>query len=112
MTRCSHEQAPFQLLHGEPHIFEEVLGLKFRISPDAFFQVNTAGAEALYQAVGELGQVGGDTILLDICCGTGEQWLCEPGSQGWLFACEKYSPLSKGLFLQHGYMEYFCVPCF
>ncbi|XP_065545757.1 tRNA (uracil-5-)-methyltransferase homolog B [Lathamus discolor] len=71
MTRCSHEQAPFQLLHGEPHIFEEVLGLKFRISPDAFFQVNTAGAEALYQAVGELGQVGGDTILLDICCGTG-----------------------------------------
>ncbi|OXB53861.1 hypothetical protein ASZ78_000828 [Callipepla squamata] len=39
MTRCSHELSPFQLLHGEPHIFEDVLGLKFRISPDAFFQV-------------------------------------------------------------------------
>ncbi|KAM6253641.1 tRNA (uracil-5-)-methyltransferase homolog B isoform 1-T1 [Porphyrio hochstetteri] len=71
MTRCSHEQSPFQLLHGEPHIFEEVLGLKFRISPDAFFQVNTAGAEVLYQAVRELSQAGGDTVLLDICCGTG-----------------------------------------
>ncbi|OPJ89593.1 tRNA (uracil(54)-C(5))-methyltransferase-like protein [Patagioenas fasciata monilis] len=71
MTRCSHEQSPFQLLHGEPHIFEEVLGLKFRISPDAFFQVNTDGAEVLYQAVGELIQAGGDTVLLDICCGTG-----------------------------------------
>ncbi|KAK2545324.1 tRNA (uracil-5-)-methyltransferase homolog B isoform X1 [Columba livia] len=71
MTRCSHEQSPFQLLHGEPHIFEEVLGLKFRISPDAFFQVNTGGAEVLYQAVGELSQAGGDTVLLDICCGTG-----------------------------------------
>ncbi|XP_014810859.1 PREDICTED: tRNA (uracil(54)-C(5))-methyltransferase homolog [Calidris pugnax] len=71
MTRCSHEQSPFQLLHGEPHIFEELLGLKFRISPDAFFQVNTGGAEVLYQAVGELSQAGGDTILLDICCGTG-----------------------------------------
>ncbi|XP_053931780.1 tRNA (uracil-5-)-methyltransferase homolog B isoform X2 [Cuculus canorus] len=71
MTRCSHEQSPFQLLHGEPHIFEEVLGLKFRISPDAFFQVNTGGAEVLYQAVRELSQAGGDTVLLDICCGTG-----------------------------------------
>ncbi|NWT18918.1 TRM2 methyltransferase, partial [Vireo altiloquus] len=71
MTRCSHEQSPFQLLHGAPHIFEELLGLKFRISPDAFFQVNTAGAEVLYQAVGELCQATGDTVLLDICCGTG-----------------------------------------
>lgn len=89
MTRCSHEQSPFQLLHGEPHIFEEVLGLKFRISPDAFFQVNTGGAEVLYQAVGELSQAGGDTVLLDVCCGTGEQWLCEPGSQGWYFVSKK-----------------------
>lgn len=72
MTRCSHEQSPYQLLHGASHIFEELLGLKFRISPDAFFQVNTAGAEVLYQAVGELCQATGDTVLLDICCGTGE----------------------------------------
>ncbi|XP_053846253.1 tRNA (uracil-5-)-methyltransferase homolog B isoform X1 [Vidua macroura] len=71
MTRCSHEQSPYQLLHGAPHIFEELLGLKFRISPDAFFQVNTAGAEVLYQAVRELCQATGDTVLLDICCGTG-----------------------------------------
>uniref|UniRef100_A0A8C2TET4 tRNA (uracil(54)-C(5))-methyltransferase n=1 Tax=Coturnix japonica TaxID=93934 RepID=A0A8C2TET4_COTJA len=71
MTRCSHEQSPFQLLHGEPHIFEDVLGLTFRISPDAFFQVNTSGAEVLYQAVRELSQAAGDTVLLDVCCGTG-----------------------------------------
>ncbi|NWI52669.1 TRM2 methyltransferase, partial [Calyptomena viridis] len=79
MTRCTHEQSPYQLLHGEPHIFEELLGLKFRISPDAFFQVNTAGAEVLYQAVGELCQATGDTVLLDICCGTGGQWPCTIG---------------------------------
>lgn len=71
MTRCSHEQSPFQLLYGEPHIFEDLLGLKFRISPDAFFQVNTSGAETLYQAVGELSQADRDTVLLDVCCGTG-----------------------------------------
>lgn len=71
MTRCSHEHSPFQLLHGEPHIFEDVLDLRFRISPDAFFQVNTSGAEVLYRVVRELSQAAGDTVLLDVCCGTG-----------------------------------------
>uniref|UniRef100_A0A8D1HHK3 tRNA (uracil(54)-C(5))-methyltransferase n=4 Tax=Sus scrofa TaxID=9823 RepID=A0A8D1HHK3_PIG len=71
MTRCSHQQSPYQLLFGEPHIFEDLLGLKIRISPDAFFQINTAGAEMLYRTVGELSGVNSDTILLDICCGTG-----------------------------------------
>nr|XP_056715567.1 tRNA (uracil-5-)-methyltransferase homolog B [Euleptes europaea] len=71
MTYCSHEQSPYQLLSGEPHIFEELLGLKFRISPDAFFQVNTAGAEVLYQTIREMSRADKDTVLLDICCGTG-----------------------------------------
>ncbi|XP_006137498.2 tRNA (uracil-5-)-methyltransferase homolog B [Pelodiscus sinensis] len=71
MTRSSHQQSPYQLLYGEPYIFEEVLGLKFRISPDAFFQINTAGAEVLYQTVGKLSQADKNTILLDVCCGTG-----------------------------------------
>uniref|UniRef100_A0A8C9P9M3 tRNA (uracil(54)-C(5))-methyltransferase n=1 Tax=Spermophilus dauricus TaxID=99837 RepID=A0A8C9P9M3_SPEDA len=71
MTHCSHQQSPYQLLFGEPHIFEDLLGLKIRISPDAFFQINTAGAEMLYRTVGELSGVNSNTILLDICCGTG-----------------------------------------
>ncbi|XP_015282762.1 PREDICTED: tRNA (uracil(54)-C(5))-methyltransferase homolog [Gekko japonicus] len=71
MTHCSHEQCPYQLLSGEPHISEELLGLKFRISPDAFLQVNTAGAEVLYQTIGEMIRAHKDTVLLDICCGTG-----------------------------------------
>ncbi|MEJ1282172.1 TRM2 tRNA methyltransferase 2B [Cricetulus griseus] len=74
MTRCSHQQSPYQLLFGEPHIFEDLLGLKIRISPDAFFQINTAGAELLYQTIGELSGVNSNSILLDICCGTGK-WL-------------------------------------
>lgn len=47
------------------------MGLKIHISPDAFFQINTAGAEVLYLTVGELSGVNSNTILLDICCGTG-----------------------------------------
>ncbi|XP_029376898.1 tRNA (uracil-5-)-methyltransferase homolog B [Echeneis naucrates] len=80
MTRCSHEESPYQLLHGQPHIHEEVLGFKFRISADAFFQVNQAAAEVLYSKVrdfcvpnteegGGQAKVGG--TLLDVCCGTG-----------------------------------------
>lgn len=80
MTRCSHEESPYQLLHGVPYIYEEVLGFKFRISPDAFFQVNQAAAEVLYSTVRDLcvpkipngtesTQTGG--TLLDVCCGTG-----------------------------------------
>lgn len=55
----------------------QVLGFKFRISPDAFFQVNQAAAQVLYSTVRHLcvpdakegGKVAG--TLLDVCCGTG-----------------------------------------
>ncbi|OWJ99649.1 hypothetical protein Celaphus_00009731, partial [Cervus elaphus hippelaphus] len=47
MTHCSHQQSPYQLLFGDPCIFEDLLGLKICMSPDVFFQVNTAGAEML-----------------------------------------------------------------
>lgn len=36
------------------HVHEDLLGLKFRISPDAFFQVNSPAAEVLYSRVGQL----------------------------------------------------------
>ncbi|CAJ1067348.1 tRNA (uracil(54)-C(5))-methyltransferase homolog-B [Xyrichtys novacula] len=80
MTRCTHEESPYQLLYGQPHIHEEVLGFKFRISADAFFQVNQSAAEVLYRTVRDLcvprygeregpGKASG--TLLDVCCGTG-----------------------------------------
>ncbi|KAF0027530.1 hypothetical protein F2P81_020271 [Scophthalmus maximus] len=80
MTRCTHEESPYQLLHGRPHIYEEVLGFKFRISADAFFQVNQPAAEVLYGTVRDLcvpnteeggGRTKVGSTLLDVCCGTG-----------------------------------------
>ncbi|KAM7385535.1 hypothetical protein PAMP_001616 [Pampus punctatissimus] len=76
MTRCTHEDSPYQLLHGQPHIHEEVLGFKFRISADAFFQVNQTAAQVLYGTVRDLCvpnvKEGGERhTLLDVCCGTG-----------------------------------------
>lgn len=41
------------LIYGREYIVEEILGLKFRISPFSFFQTNTKGCEVLYNKVRE-----------------------------------------------------------
>ena len=40
-------------LYGDDYLMEEVLGLKFKISPFSFFQTNTRGCEVLYSKVRE-----------------------------------------------------------
>ncbi|NXU53937.1 TRM2A methyltransferase, partial [Turnix velox] len=67
----SLEDLPLEHLAGEKYIYEELLGLKFRISPHAFFQVNTPAAEVLYTAIREWAELSPDSTVLDICCGTG-----------------------------------------
>ena len=56
---------------GDRYIFENLCGLKFRISPHAFFQVNTKSAEILYKTIQEWSNVSANTVVLDVCCGTG-----------------------------------------
>lgn len=63
-------------LWGQTHIHDVLLGLKFRISPEAFFQVNTSACEELYKAIAEVASLSEDTTLLDVCCGTGTIGLC------------------------------------
>ncbi|XP_076209229.1 tRNA (uracil-5-)-methyltransferase homolog A isoform X2 [Aptenodytes patagonicus] len=65
------EDLPLEHVAGDKYIYEELLGLKFRISPHAFFQVNTQAAEILYTAIGEWAQLSQESTVLDICCGTG-----------------------------------------
>ncbi|NXA39117.1 TRM2A methyltransferase, partial [Eudromia elegans] len=65
------EDLPLEHVAGDKYIYEELLGLKFRISPHAFFQVNTEAAEVLYTTIGEWAQLNQESTVLDICCGTG-----------------------------------------
>jgi 23S rRNA (uracil1939-C5)-methyltransferase len=60
-----------QPLIGEPWIEEEVAGRRYRISAESFFQVNTAGADALVAVVTEYAQLRPDDVLLDAYCGVG-----------------------------------------
>ncbi|WP_027633587.1 23S rRNA (uracil(1939)-C(5))-methyltransferase RlmD [Clostridium hydrogeniformans] len=61
-----------EVLYGDDYIMEEVLGLKFKISPFSFFQTNTKGAEKLYSLVKEfMGDMAKDKVVFDLYCGTG-----------------------------------------
>ncbi|MBD5522075.1 MAG: class I SAM-dependent RNA methyltransferase [Lachnospiraceae bacterium] len=42
-----------EILYGKDYFYEELLGLKFKISQFSFFQTNSRGAEVLYQTARE-----------------------------------------------------------
>ena len=42
-----------EILYGQDFFYEELLGLKFKISPFSFFQTNSLGAEVLYETARE-----------------------------------------------------------
>jgi 23S rRNA (uracil1939-C5)-methyltransferase len=60
-----------QIVKGPAALEEELSGLRFRISPDAFFQTNTEMAERLYGAAAELAGLSGREKVLDLFCGIG-----------------------------------------
>ncbi|KAG1471645.1 hypothetical protein G6F56_002004 [Rhizopus delemar] len=67
------DKAPLETLIGDGYVHEELLGLRFRLSASAFFQVNTPATEILYSKCAEWCNIDNSkkTTLLDLCCGTG-----------------------------------------
>ena len=59
-----------KLIYGKDHIEEEVLGLRFKISPFSFFQTNTKSAEVLYKMAREKIDAK-DKLVFDLYSGTG-----------------------------------------
>ena len=59
------------ILYGKGYFYEELLGLKFQITPFSFFQTNSLGAEVLYEtARGYVGETK-DKVVFDLYSGTG-----------------------------------------
>ena len=65
-----------ELLYGQDYFYEELLGLKFKISQFSFFQTNSLGAEVLYETarefMGDISDHGkNDKTVFDLYSGTG-----------------------------------------
>ena len=69
-------------LYGQDYFYEELLGLRFKITPFSFFQTNSLGAEVLYQTarefIGDALPSGADAdiaehgkVVFDLYSGTG-----------------------------------------
>jgi 23S rRNA (uracil1939-C5)-methyltransferase len=59
------------LISGGPQLREQLGGLDFLISPEAFFQTNTEMAEQLYGIAAEFAQLRGHERVFDLYCGIG-----------------------------------------
>ena len=60
-----------EILYGQDYFYEELLGLKFKISTFSFFQTNSLGAEVLYSTAREfIGEIK-DKLIFDLYSGTG-----------------------------------------
>ncbi|WP_347152210.1 23S rRNA (uracil(1939)-C(5))-methyltransferase RlmD [Peptostreptococcus anaerobius] len=61
-----------RILYGRDYFYEEVLGLRFKVSPFSFFQTNTKGAEVLYTIARKFaGDRGHGKVVFDLYSGTG-----------------------------------------
>lgn len=58
-------------VYGKDTISDELCGLRFELSPLAFYQVNRTQAQRLYEKAREYADLGGDDVLIDLYCGTG-----------------------------------------
>ena len=59
------------VLHGKGFIEDRLCGKVFRISPQSFYQVNSAQTEVLYGLAGEMAGLTGNETVLDAYCGVG-----------------------------------------
>ena len=60
-----------KILYGNDYFYENLLGLKFKISAFSFFQTNSKGAEKLYSVVREYAGDTSGKVVFDLYCGTG-----------------------------------------
>ncbi|MHB1485812.1 MAG: 23S rRNA (uracil(1939)-C(5))-methyltransferase RlmD [Saccharofermentanales bacterium] len=61
----------FTLIYGKEYIEEKMNGIKYRISPYTFFQINTVQAEAMIVKIIEIAALNPKSIAIDLYCGSG-----------------------------------------
>ncbi len=69
----------YRLLWGRDYIEDTLCGVRLRLHPAAFYQVNHDATELLYRTSAELAELRGDELLLDLFCGVGSIGLSMAG---------------------------------
>lgn len=59
------------VLYGKGYIEDSLCGVKFRLSPQSFYQVNPEQTEVLYAKAMEMAQLSGKETVIDAYCGIG-----------------------------------------
>ena len=78
----------FRTLYGPGYIEDTLCGLRFRLSPRSFYQVNHHQAQRLYQAAIDLAGITKDDLVLDLYCGVGTITLAMASSAGKVIGVE------------------------
>ncbi len=58
-------------LYGRGYIYDLLCGMKFKISPHSFYQINKRQTEVLYNTAINLANFNGNETIVDAYCGTG-----------------------------------------
>uniref|UniRef100_A0A914Z9E6 tRNA (uracil(54)-C(5))-methyltransferase n=1 Tax=Panagrolaimus superbus TaxID=310955 RepID=A0A914Z9E6_9BILA len=53
VQKNASDESKLEKLAGTPYVYERLFNIKFRISPNTFFQTNTVTTEVLYTAIGD-----------------------------------------------------------
>ncbi len=61
----------FEVIFGDGYLYEEILGITFKISPFSFFQTNSYQLNSFIGKIIELADVKNEDIVWDLFCGTG-----------------------------------------
>lgn len=80
------------VISGREYLEEELNGMTFRVSPHAFFQVNTEMAEKLYGLAGDYAALAGFERLYDLYSGIGTIGLTMAPRAGELWGLEIVEP--------------------
>ena len=78
----------FITLYGPGYIEDTLCGLKFRLSPRSFYQVNHHQAQRLYQSAIELAGITKADTVLDLYCGVGTITLAMASAAGKVIGVE------------------------
>lgn len=76
------------VLYGKGYIEDVLCGLKFRISPKSFYQINPVQTEILYGKAIEFADLKGTEKVIDAYCGIGTIGMVASKNAGQVIGCE------------------------